>query len=200
MLPPRRRISPGSPVSTSRPSPSTIRSSNPGRGRPTVVAMVSTSSLGRGGRRRAPLGQTVSGDDGGEGELGVEAADQLDRDVGGAGDGHPERRQVVDDRGRDGRACPGTAWAGPAAPSPASSATVASTRAVSNTASGIMVAPAADRGQDAGLQPEHVEVRIDHEVAVVGVQPGHGHPVGGHPHGARRGSGPHPWGPRWCPR
>ena len=44
---------------------------------------------------RAALGQPVAGDDDGEGELGVDPADQLDRDVGGAGDRHPERRQVV---------------------------------------------------------------------------------------------------------
>ena len=46
MLPPRRRISPASPAATSCCSPSTMRSSKPGRGRPTVVAMVSTSSSG----------------------------------------------------------------------------------------------------------------------------------------------------------
>ncbi len=40
--------------------------------------------------------------------------------------------------------------------------------------------PGGDAGEDAGLQPEHVEVRVHHEVAVVGVEPGHGHPVGGH--------------------
>src|SRR5680860_1396084 len=34
MLPPRRRISPGSPCGTSCPSPSTMRSSTPGRPRP----------------------------------------------------------------------------------------------------------------------------------------------------------------------
>ena len=46
MLPPRSRISPGSPGGTSLRSPSTMRSSKPGRGRPTVVAIVSASSPG----------------------------------------------------------------------------------------------------------------------------------------------------------
>ena len=45
-LPPRRSTSPASPGGTSDPVPSTIRSSNPGRGQPTVVAIVSTSSSG----------------------------------------------------------------------------------------------------------------------------------------------------------
>ena len=45
------------------PSPSTMRSSKPGRGRPTVVAIVSASSSGRGGRRGAALGEPVAGDD-----------------------------------------------------------------------------------------------------------------------------------------
>ena len=44
-LPPRSTTSPGSPAATSPSSP-TMRSSKPGRGRPTVVAMVSTSSPG----------------------------------------------------------------------------------------------------------------------------------------------------------
>ena len=50
---------------------------------------------GRGGRRGAAFGEPVAGDDGREGELVVEPADELDGDVGGAGDGHPQRRQVV---------------------------------------------------------------------------------------------------------
>ncbi len=45
-LPPRSSTSPASPAATSPPAPSTMRSSKPGRGRPTVVAMVSTSSSG----------------------------------------------------------------------------------------------------------------------------------------------------------
>ena len=46
MLPPRSRISPGSPGGTSSLTSSTMRSSKPGRGRPTVVAIVSGSSPG----------------------------------------------------------------------------------------------------------------------------------------------------------
>ena len=38
---------------------------------------------------------------------------------------------------------------------------------------------AGDAGQDPCLQPEHVEVGVDHEVPVVRTQPGHVHPVGG---------------------
>ncbi len=44
-----------------------------------------------------------------------------------------------------------------------------------------------DRSEDACLQPEHVEVGVDHEVAVVRTKPGHRHPVGGHLHGAAVG-------------
>ena len=36
-----------------------------------------------------------------------------------------------------------------------------------------------DAGQDARLEPEHVEVRVDHEVAIARLQPGHGDPVQG---------------------
>ena len=61
-----------------------MRSSNPGRGRPTVVAMVSTSSPGAGRHRRPGLGQPVPGDDGRERQLVIDAAHQLDRDVGRA--------------------------------------------------------------------------------------------------------------------
>ena len=95
MLPPRRRISPGSPVGTSSRSPSTMRISKPGRGRPTVVAIGLGVVVGRGGRRGAALGEAVAGDDDRERQLVDDAADQLDRDVGGAGDGDPQGRQVV---------------------------------------------------------------------------------------------------------
>ena len=47
----------------------------------------------------------------------------------------------------------------------------------------------AHRGQDPGLQAEHVEVGVDHQVAVLGAQTGHGHPVRGHPE--RAGVGLH---------
>ena len=45
-LPPRISTSPVSPGATSCPDPSTTRNENPGRGRPTVVAIVSASSSG----------------------------------------------------------------------------------------------------------------------------------------------------------
>ena len=62
-LPPRSRTSPGSPVGTSLPSPSTMRSSKPGprpadRGGDGLDVVV-----GRGGRGRAGLGEPVPGDD-----------------------------------------------------------------------------------------------------------------------------------------
>ena len=44
MLPPRSSTSPACPVSTSRPPSPTMRTSKPGRGRPTVVAIASASS------------------------------------------------------------------------------------------------------------------------------------------------------------
>ena len=44
ILPPRNSTSPACPSSTSRPSSPTRRNSNPGRGRPTVVAIASASS------------------------------------------------------------------------------------------------------------------------------------------------------------
>ncbi len=47
--------------------------------------------------------------------------------------------------------------------------------------------PAGHAGQNAGLQSEHVEVRVDHQVAVVGAETRHGHPVGRHTEGAAVG-------------
>ena len=180
MLPPRSRISPGSPAATSSPSPSTMRSSKPGRGRPTVVAMVSTSSSGDGGRGRAALGEPVAGDDRRERQLVVDPADELDRDVGRAGDGHPQAGQVVavavgvveDATGRA-SARPGSTVTRSVG-DPGQHAVDVEHRLGQHRGAG------GDRGEDPGLQAEHVEVRVDHQVAVAGGEAGHGHPVGGH--------------------
>ncbi len=49
---------------------------------------------GRGGHRGARFGQAVAGHDGGERQLIVDSSNQLDRDVGRAGDGHPQGGEV----------------------------------------------------------------------------------------------------------
>ena len=132
---------------------------------------------GGGGRPR--LGQPVPGDDDRERQLVVEPADELDGDVGCPGDGHAEARQVVGvavgqvedrlverggagehrhplgcDRGEDGRRIEHR-----------------------HREHG---GPRGDRGQDPRLEAEHVEVRVDHQVAVAGGEARHRHPVRGH--------------------
>ena len=95
MLPPRRRISPASPAGTSWRWASTMRSSKLGRGRPDRRGDRLRVVAGRGGRRGAALGEAVPGDHHGERQLVEDAADELDRDVGGTGDGDAQAREVV---------------------------------------------------------------------------------------------------------
>ena len=53
--------------------------------------------------------------------------------------------------------------------------------------------PGGDRGQDAGLQPEHVEVRVHHQVAVAGGAGRSSPPSRWRPAASGRGSAPRPW-------
>ena len=113
-LPPRSRTSPASPAGTSSPSPSTMRSSKPGRGRPTVVAMVSASSPGDGGRGGAALGEPVAGDD----RRRTGSSSSMRRMSSTGMSAAPvtatrRRRQVVAGRGRGGRGSTGRASARP---------------------------------------------------------------------------------------
>ena len=132
------------------------------------------------------------------GQLVEDAADQLDRDVGGAGDGDPQAGEVVvaavgvvEDRLVDRRRAGehGDPLGGDAGEHPVD---------VEHRL-GEHRGPRRDAGEDAGLQPEHVEVRVHHQVAVVGGQAGHRHPVGGHAAACGRGSAPRPSACRWCP-
>ena len=81
------------------------------------------------------------------------AADQLDGDVGGAGDGDPQAGQVVVVAGRGGRGSPGRSSARPGSTVTRSAATRASTRSTSNTGSGSIVAPAATDARIPALSP-----------------------------------------------
>ena len=133
------------------------------------------------------------------GQLVVDAADELDGDVGRAGDRDPQAGQVVAvavgvvedrlvERRRAGQH--GDLLVGDAGQRPVD---------VEHRL-GEHRRPGRDRGEDPGLQPEHVEVRVHHQVAVARGEAGHRHPVGGHPqrpavglHDALRDA-------RWCPR
>ena len=95
MLPPRSRISPGSPAGTSWPVAVDDAQLEAGPGPPHRRGDRLDVVAGRGRRRRAALGEPVAGDDHRERQLVVDPADELDRDVGGAGDRDPEARQVV---------------------------------------------------------------------------------------------------------
>ena len=172
---PRRRARRG--------SPSTMRTSKPGRARPTVVATVSASSSGPVALAVPALGEPVAGDDDRERQLGVDPADQLDGDVGRAGDRHPQGGQVVVvavgvveqrlvERGR------ARQHGDPLLRDPGQHPVGVEHRL------GEHGGPGGDAGEDAGLEPEHVEVRVDHQVAVAGGEAGHRHPVGGDPQGA----------------
>ncbi len=150
-------------------------------------------------RRRSRLGEAVAGDDDRERQFVVDAADQFDGDVGRSGHRHPQRRQsmsgpvgMVEDglverrrSGEDGHLL--------AIDAPQDVVDV-------EDRLGEHGGPAGHAGQDARLQPEHVEVRVHHEVPVVGAQPGHLHPVGGHATGCGRGSSPPPWAGPSSPR
>ena len=183
MLPPRRRISPGSPGGTSRRSdvddPQLEARPGPTDGGGDRLGVVA----GRGGRRGAALGEAVAGDHHREGELVEDAADQLHRDVGGAGDGDPQAREVVvaavrvvEDRLVDRRRARQhrDPLGGHAGERPVD----VEHRLGEHRGAG------RDRGEDARLQPEHVEVRVHHQVAVAGGEPRHRHPVGGDEQGA----------------
>ena len=102
----------------STPSSSTTRISRPGRTRPTVVAIVSKSSSGPVAvtvpASVRPYPVTISR----ERQLLVHPPDQLDGDVGRAGDRQTQGRQVVRGHGRDGRGSTGRRVGGPGTPSP----------------------------------------------------------------------------------
>ena len=79
------------------------------RGDAHLVAVAGRANRGRDGLERVTrpgerdgpgLGEAVPGEDGLEGQLAADPADQLDRDVGGTGHGQPQRRQVRPASGR----------------------------------------------------------------------------------------------------
>ncbi len=174
---PRSSISPGSPAGTSAPW-SVRRSSKPGAGPADGRGHGLGVVLGGGGAGRARLGEPVARDDEGERQLGVDPPDELDRDVRRPGDRHPESGQVVvvptgvvEDRLVDRRR---TGQDGDLLLRHAGEDGVDVEHGLRQHRR-----PAGDAGQDPRLQPEHVEVGVDHQVPVVGAEPGHGHPVGG---------------------
>ncbi len=133
-------------------------------------------------RRRAggaALGEAVPGDDLREGQLVVDPADQLDRDVGGAGHRDPQGREVVGGRGRGGRGSPGRASGARAGRSRA--------RRRPGTARGPRRTPAraawwrrpATEARIPALRPNMWKYGIHHQVDVARREPGHRHPVGG---------------------
>ena len=153
----------------------------------------------RGATRGPALGQSVAGDHPGEGQLGIDPPDQLDRDVGRTGDGDAQGREVVVvaggvvedglvERGRTGQ------HRDPLGRDPGEDPVHVEHRL------GEHRRPRRHTGQDARLEPEHVEVRVHLEIDVAGRKAGHGHPVSGdgerapvrhddalgHPRGARR--------------
>ncbi len=133
----------------------------------------------RGRRRGAALGQPVPGDDDRERQLLVDPPDELDGDVGRPGDRDAQAREVV----------PGAVGVvedatGRGSAAPGSTVTCSHADALEHPVDvehrlGEHRRAGDDRGQDARLQPEHVEVGVDHEVAVGRVETGHRHPVGG---------------------
>ena len=201
-LPPRSRISPGltgGHVLARRRR--RCRISKPGRGRPTVVATVSTSSSGRGAARRTGLGQPVAGDQhrrtaarrgpGAPARTGMSAAPvtatrRLDRSscsaVGVVEDRLVERRRA----GKHGH---------PLGGDPGQHPVDVEHRLGQHRGT------AGDAGEDPCLQAEHVEVRVDHQVAVVG---GRGPVIATQSVATqqrpRRGSSRRPWARRWCRR
>ena len=123
------------------------------------------------GRRAggATLGQPVAGDDLREGKLVVDAADQLDGDVGRAGHGHAQRREVVPgavgvvEDGLVQRRRPGQ-HGDVFRRHPGEHAVDVEDRL------GQHGRPAGDAGEDAGLEAEHVEVRVHLEIDVAGAE------------------------------
>ena len=123
-------------------------------------------ALGRGAGGPG-LGEAVAGDDVREGKLLVDPADQLHRDVGRAGHRHAQRREVVlralrvvEDRlvqrrwtGKDGDTLRRDASQHPVDV---------------EDGLGQHGGPTGDAGQNAGLQAEHVEVRVHLEIDVPG--------------------------------
>ena len=109
----------------------------------------------------------------------MDPADELDGDVGGAGDGDAQRGEVVPaaigvvedglvQRRRPGQ--DGDTFRGDAGQ-----------HAVDvEDRLGQHGGAAGHAGQDARLEAEHVEVRVHLQVDVAGAETGHGHPVGGH--------------------
>ena len=95
MLPPRKRTSPASPGAASVPPSPAMRTSNPGRGRPTVVATASGSSSSEVPHAVPLRSIRTRSDHLGAREFGVDPPDQLDRHVRGAGHGDPQGREVV---------------------------------------------------------------------------------------------------------
>ena len=103
-----------------------------------------------------------------ERQLVDDPADELDRDVGRAGDRHAEASTgraspvgVVEDRLVERRRRPG-------GPSRRSAATAAQRAVDVEHRLGQHRRARGDRRQDPGLEPEHVEVRVHHQVAVAG--------------------------------
>ena len=137
---------------------------------------------GLGRRGGAGFGQPVADEHTLEGQLVHDAADQRHRDVRCAGDGDPQARQVV--RGVAGGALEERLVEGRGARQHGDALAFDRLEDRVDVEHGHRVHGQAGghRGQDARLEPEHVEVRVDHQVAVAVADAGHGHPVAGHAH------------------
>ena len=108
----------------------------------------------------------------------MNAADQFDRDVGGAGHARPQRRQL------DLSGTVSNEWysvGGPGSIVMRSRSMRSTTVSMSNTASGSMVAPRRKDAIEARFQAERVKVRVDLQIAVTLAQVGERRPLLIHP-------------------